>query len=130
MPSASFTYQHTTVCFFGHTHVAGAFVRDDGVKRVKIEQLMIEPAKKYFINTGSVGQPRDGDWRAAYCIYHIDSKRRGTTPREIRPRRPRRKKSSRPVCPGCWRSVSNSDAKLSDSRSTVVNRRILTTENV
>jgi diadenosine tetraphosphatase ApaH/serine/threonine PP2A family protein phosphatase len=33
---------------------------------------MIEEAKKYFINTGSVGQPRDGDWRAAYCIYHID----------------------------------------------------------
>ncbi|HEX8680234.1 MAG TPA: metallophosphoesterase family protein [Chthoniobacterales bacterium] len=69
---ASFTYQHTTVCFFGHTHVAGAFVRDDGVKRVKVEQLMIEPGKKYFINTGSVGQPRDGDPRAAYCIYHID----------------------------------------------------------
>jgi len=70
--AASFTYQHTTVCFFGHTHVAGAFVRDDGVKRVKTDQLMIEEAKKYFINTGSVGQPRDGDWRAAYCIYHID----------------------------------------------------------
>jgi diadenosine tetraphosphatase ApaH/serine/threonine PP2A family protein phosphatase len=33
---------------------------------------MIEPSKKYFINTGSVGQPRDGDWRAAYCIYHVD----------------------------------------------------------
>jgi predicted phosphodiesterase len=69
---ASFTYQHTTVCFFGHTHVAGAFVRDAGVKRVVTEQLMIEPGKKYFINVGSVGQPRDGDWRAAYCIYHAD----------------------------------------------------------
>ena len=69
---ASFTYQHTTVCFFGHTHVAGAFVRDDGVKKVKVDQLTIEEAKKYFINVGSVGQPRDGDWRAAYCIYHIE----------------------------------------------------------
>ena len=69
--AASFTYQHTTVCFFGHTHVAGAFVRDDGVKRVKADQLMIDETKKYFINTGSVGQPRDGDWRAAYCIYHV-----------------------------------------------------------
>jgi diadenosine tetraphosphatase ApaH/serine/threonine PP2A family protein phosphatase len=47
-------------------------VRDDGVKRVKVDQLMIDETKKYFINTGSVGQPRDGDWRAAYCIYHID----------------------------------------------------------
>lgn len=70
--AASFTYQHTTVCFFGHTHVAGAFVREDGVKRLKVDQLMIEDTKKYFINTGSVGQPRDGDWRAAYCIYHLD----------------------------------------------------------
>jgi predicted phosphodiesterase len=67
--SASFTYQHTAVCFFGHTHVAGAFVRDEGVKRLKTDQLQIEPGKKYFVNTGSVGQPRDGDWRAAYCIY-------------------------------------------------------------
>lgn len=70
--AASFTYQHTTVCFFGHTHVAGAFVRDGGVQRVKVEQLMIEPGKKYFINTGSVGQPRDGDPRAAYCIYDTE----------------------------------------------------------
>ena len=70
--AASFTYQHTTVCFFGHTHVPMAFIRDDGVKRVKIEQLQIESGKKYFINVGSVGQPRDGDWRAAYCIYDID----------------------------------------------------------
>ena len=70
--AASFTYQHTTVCFFGHTHVVGAFVRDDGVKRVRVDQLMIEPEKKYFINTGSVGQPRDGDWRAAYCVYDVE----------------------------------------------------------
>lgn len=69
---ASFTYQHTTVCFFGHTHVPGAFVRDDGVRRIKIDKLTIDPAKKYFINAGSVGQPRDGDWRAAYCIYSIE----------------------------------------------------------
>ena len=69
---ASFTYQHTTICFFGHTHVAGAFIRDGGVKRVKTEQLTIEAGKKYFINTGSVGQPRDGDPRAAYCIYDTE----------------------------------------------------------
>jgi predicted phosphodiesterase len=69
---ASFAYQQTTVCFFGHTHVAGAFVRDDGVKKVKVDRLTIEEANKYFINVGSVGQPRDGDWRAAYCIYHVE----------------------------------------------------------
>lgn len=69
---ASFTYQHTAICFFGHTHVASAFVRDGNVTRVKTEQLTIEPGKKYFINTGSVGQPRDGDPRAAYCIFDTD----------------------------------------------------------
>ena len=70
--AASFTYQHTAVCFFGHTHVPMAFIRDEGIKRVRIEQLRIDMTKKYFINTGSVGQPRDADWRAAYCIYHLD----------------------------------------------------------
>ncbi|CAN5649875.1 metallophosphoesterase family protein [soil metagenome] len=70
---ASFTYQHTTLCFFGHTHVAGAFVRDGNVKRIKTERLLIEPGKKYFINTGSVGQPRDGDPRAAYCVYDTET---------------------------------------------------------
>jgi diadenosine tetraphosphatase ApaH/serine/threonine PP2A family protein phosphatase len=68
----SFSHQETTVCFFGHTHVAGAFVRDDSVKKIKADELIIEESKKYFINVGSVGQPRDGDWRAAYCIYHIE----------------------------------------------------------
>jgi predicted phosphodiesterase len=71
--AASFTYQHTTVCFFGHTHVPMAFARDEGVQRQPLNQLQIDPSTKYFINPGSVGQPRDTDWRAAYCIYHIDS---------------------------------------------------------
>ncbi len=71
--AASFTYQHTTICFFGHTHIPVAFIRDDGVRRVSIELLRIETGKKYFINTGSVGQPRDGNWRAAYCIYDVEN---------------------------------------------------------
>lgn len=71
--AASFAYQQTTVCFAGHTHVPMGFIRDEGVQRQRIEKLRIDPANKYFINVGSVGQPRDGDWRAAYCIYHIES---------------------------------------------------------
>ena len=71
--AASFSYQYTNVCFFGHTHVAGTFVRDGGVRRRKTESLTIEAGKKYLINTGSVGQPRDGNSRASYCIYHIES---------------------------------------------------------
>lgn len=71
--AASFTFQQTTVCFFGHTHVPMAFIRDEGVQRQQIDKLRIDPGKKYFINVGSVGQPRDGDWHAAYCIYDIES---------------------------------------------------------
>ena len=71
--AASFTYQQTAVCFFGHTHVPMAFIRDDGVQRQQIDKLQIDPGKKYFINVGSVGQPRDGDWHSAYCIYDTDS---------------------------------------------------------
>src|SRR5881409_562584 len=71
--AASFTYQHTGVCFFGHTHVPMVFIRDDGdIKRERMEYVRIKPNTKYFINTGSVGQPRDGDWRAAYCIYDFE----------------------------------------------------------
>lgn len=69
---ASFTYQHTTLCFYGHTHAPVAFVREDGVTRLRLDRLTIEEGKKYFINVGSVGQPRDGDWRAAYCIFDCD----------------------------------------------------------
>jgi predicted phosphodiesterase len=71
--AASFTYQHTTACFFGHTHVPMVFIRDEGVRRERIDHIRIEPTKKYMINMGSVGQPRDGNWRAAYCIYDIEN---------------------------------------------------------
>ena len=69
---ASFTYQHTPLCFFGHTHWPTAFVRDDNVRRITTGQIVLAAGKKYFINVGSVGQPRDRDWRAAYCIYHCE----------------------------------------------------------
>jgi len=70
--AASFNYQYTNVCFYGHTHAPRAYVRDGSVRSVPLDILHIQPGKKYFINVGSVGQPRDGDWHAAYCIYHAD----------------------------------------------------------
>ena len=33
------------------------------------ETVKVEKNKRYFVNVGSVGQPRDGDSRAAYVIY-------------------------------------------------------------
>ncbi len=72
--SASFNYQHTQLCFYGHTHAPRAYIRDSSVRNVPFDKLRIEAGKKYFINVGSVGQPRDGDWHAAYSIYHVDQK--------------------------------------------------------
>ncbi len=72
--SGSFNYQHTALCFYGHTHSPRAYVRDGSVKSVPFETLPIEQGKKYFINVGSVGQPRDGDWHASYAIYDTEKK--------------------------------------------------------
>jgi predicted phosphodiesterase len=72
MAAASFTYQNTSVCFFGHTHVPVAFVRDSMVRGGTYSKFKVEPGKKYFVNVGSVGQPRDGNPKAAYVIYDLD----------------------------------------------------------
>jgi predicted phosphodiesterase len=66
---ASFTYQHTPLCFFGHTHWPTAFVRNDVVHHLPAGQIDLARERKFLINPGSIGQPRDRDWRAAYCIY-------------------------------------------------------------
>lgn len=70
--AASFPYQNTPVCFFGHTHVPVAFVRDSVVRGGTYSKFKIEPGKKYFINVGAVGQPRDGNPKAAYVVYDVD----------------------------------------------------------
>jgi predicted phosphodiesterase len=70
--AASFTYQNTPVCFFGHTHVPVAFIRDSVVRGGTYSKFKVEPGRKYFVNVGSVGQPRDGNPQAAYVIYDIE----------------------------------------------------------
>jgi predicted phosphodiesterase len=70
--AASLHHQRTQVCFYGHTHAPRAYIRDNSVKSIVLDKLQIEPGKMYFVNVGSVGQPRDGDWRAAYCLYDTD----------------------------------------------------------
>ncbi len=67
--AASFAYQSTPLCFFGHTHVPIAFMRDTVVRGGTYSKLKIDPAKKYFINPGSVGQPRDNNSKASYATY-------------------------------------------------------------
>ncbi len=69
---SNFSYQFTQLCFHGHTHVPRVYMKSDKVNEVPAESIAIEANAKYFINVGSVGQPRDGDWRACYAIYDLD----------------------------------------------------------
>ena len=68
---ANFAYQMCSVCFFGHTHVPLAFEKAGIVRGGLYTKLLITGGRKYYINVGSVGQPRDGDPRAAYAIYDL-----------------------------------------------------------
>lgn len=56
---------------FGHTHIQGGFlVARRAVKRIAPDGVLeLEPDHYYLVNPGSVGQPRDGDPRAAYVLY-------------------------------------------------------------
>lgn len=57
------------VCFQGHTHVPGVFTSDMRFLRpTEIGESYALGDEKVMINVGSVGQPRDGDWRSCYVI--------------------------------------------------------------
>ena len=70
----SLGYQYTPVCFFGHTHVPAFYFKDLRMEEHQGKSIKIETGKKYQINVGSVGQPRDGDFRSSYCIYDVDER--------------------------------------------------------
>jgi predicted phosphodiesterase len=62
----------TGLTFFGHTHVQGGFlVSQSGAVKIDPESVLeIQPDRGfYLVNPGSVGQPRDGNWRAGYAVY-------------------------------------------------------------
>ncbi len=67
---ASFQATEFRLCMVGHTHVPAVFVADgDRVTAAPLlpdRPLQLEGGLRYIINVGSVGQPRDGDPRAAY----------------------------------------------------------------
>lgn len=72
---SNFNYQTTTVCFYGHTHHPVFFEKSGYVRRINDQRLSVTLGKKYFVNVGSVGQPRDGDPRAAYAVYDTAARR-------------------------------------------------------
>ncbi|UCD15750.1 MAG: metallophosphoesterase family protein [Candidatus Omnitrophota bacterium] len=69
----NFSFFDTRICFLGHSHVCEVYsLRDGQIRRSKDYSFEILPQEKYIINVGSVGQPRDRDWRACVCIYDSD----------------------------------------------------------
>jgi diadenosine tetraphosphatase ApaH/serine/threonine PP2A family protein phosphatase len=76
----------TPLIFFGHTHVQGAYWIDDHTESEGAVApayasargkgrcaLALSPTRKYLINPGSIGQPRDGDPRAAFALYDTEA---------------------------------------------------------
>lgn len=63
----------SNVCFFGHNHRAVVYEQRTGsFHRVDGSCIRLLPDAHYLVNPGSVGQSRDGDWRAAYAVYDTD----------------------------------------------------------
>lgn len=62
--------QSARLCFYGHTHLPTAFcLRDGAVAQSTAASYDLAEGERWLVNAGSVGQPRDGDWRAAYALY-------------------------------------------------------------
>jgi len=70
----TFSLMETQICFVGHTHVPGVFTQksDKTIEYQTLDKIKIEKGKSYIINAGSVGQPRDGNARLAYCVYDTE----------------------------------------------------------
>jgi predicted phosphodiesterase len=72
-----------TATFFGHTHIQGAFVLRNGFGETVLPEyatigqketcdFALETGVSYMINPGSIGQPRDGDWRSGFALFDTD----------------------------------------------------------
>lgn len=83
--TAQMVFDHLTdrdprirVAFFGHTHRPMIFTYLTGrpVRRFKPgEELILAPGRRYLVNPGSVGQPRNKDPSAQYIIFDTDEDR-------------------------------------------------------
>ena len=75
----------TAITFFGHTHLQGGFSQKGHEwHEIKMQyrtknvaeswKMAIPEGTRHLINPGSVGQPRDCDWRAAFVIYDSEAR--------------------------------------------------------
>lgn len=65
----------TNISFIGHSHLPGVFFEEDYQIKYSLEQkIILKPDVKYIVNAGSIGQPRDGDWRSSLVIFDTQEK--------------------------------------------------------
>ncbi len=62
------------LCFVGHSHLPRLFVlgRSGQAHSLPPQDFAVEQGKRYIVNVGSVGQPRDAGILASYCLYDAD----------------------------------------------------------
>jgi predicted phosphodiesterase len=62
--------------FVGHSHAPGIYLlgRSGTPHLVPAQDFELEEGKRFLVNVGSVGQPRDGDARACYCLHDTEAR--------------------------------------------------------
>ena len=76
----AFEALRSPVCFYGHSHLPLIFTRSPGGITAAVPNgseamtIALEPGAQYLVNPGSVGQPRDGDPRAAFALYDAQAR--------------------------------------------------------
>jgi diadenosine tetraphosphatase ApaH/serine/threonine PP2A family protein phosphatase len=66
----NFNYFTEQVCFIGHSHQPFIIENDDGMLACPTKpEIELAAGRRYLVNVGSVGQPRDHNWRACYVIW-------------------------------------------------------------
>jgi diadenosine tetraphosphatase ApaH/serine/threonine PP2A family protein phosphatase len=80
---AAFPAFLTRLCFVGHSHVPAVWsLGSSGPEHARGPvDVVLESGRRYIVNVGSVGQPRDRDARAAYALWDTD--RRHVTVRRV-----------------------------------------------
>ncbi len=70
-----FAYFPGRLCFVGHSHRPGVWAQgEDGHRFLPGPQTVsLDPAHRFIVNVGSVGQPRDRDPRAAYAVWDTEA---------------------------------------------------------
>ena len=71
----NFPFFKEHLCFIGHSHspLTIGLSPDGKVFQEDNEIVQIKEENRYIINVGSIGQPRDGDWRACLVLYDDES---------------------------------------------------------